>query len=848
MIATEAVVMKRWLPKNSRWIWLPGEEKPSNAYARFARRFTMVNIPETATVHISADCKYLFYINGEVMGRGPVTTDPEYKQVDVYKISGSLLRRGENVIAALVLHRQNKTSRLYPVRGGFILQFDSEEVSFGTDGNWKARWAVEYKSDTPYMTHQYGQQEWCDGRKIPSGWESAGFDDSKWDNALTIRDSERYWPRELELRAVPHMLRERICPAKLVSFFGLSSSGADENWEPARSIMNGYPTSSVVAWNPDNIVHPENGPAVFQENQGDGVGVVVDMGEEMYGFPFIDIECPAGATVDIGHGEILSRNRIQTVLFPGRVAEQRYADRYITREGRQRFEIFDSKGCRYLEIHFNKLADFYTGAKVIIHGVGIMRSRPPIKDVSCFECSDPALNSIWNICLRTALVKCQDWHICDAQREQNNWPEIFQDMLYFQSFGRVEMVRQMIHQFCRSQLKNGFILSTFPMIQDKSREDVTEDDLYIFSTIAFPLIIYLDWLYGGADNRQPYWLDCCSMAIEALLKHKNSGGILTDLPGCNWVEWSGLDARDKKSGAKNSWEVTVWNAFMILMLEKLAEMAEYYGKTEYVKRWREEAEIIRKAAGVRFWSEKRGAYIDGIYDGIPSVFISQSTNAMAVLARMGDEERLERVLETTENSQECDVPSAINMMAMYHEALQSMDMDTEVIERIKRKWEYMLEHGATTTWEGENALEGNGGLCFGFAGHPLNYMARTILGITPLAPGYSVFSIRVDTKGLDYARGEIVTPTGMISVEWEDTGKEMTLNLRVPEGCRAIIGLPRTDKGGFYSAGEVCGKPVELHKDYIASCTFLREKMPVFMVNEGEHKILFSKGRDTNYR
>jgi len=46
----------------------------------------------------------------------------------------------------------------------------------------------------------------------------------------------------------------------------------------------------------------------------------------------------------------------------------------------------------------------------------------------------------------------------------------------------------------------------------------------------------------------------------------------------------------------------------------------------------------------------------------------------------------------------------------------------------------------------------------------------------------------------------------------------------------------------------VCGKPVELHKDYIASCTFLREKMPVFMVNEGEHKILFSKGRDTNYR
>jgi len=127
-------------------------------------------------------------------------------------------------------------------------------------------------------------------------------------------------------------------------------------------------------------VHPEKGPALLEETAGDGVGIVVDLGEEMLGYPFIEIECPAGATVNIG------RNRIQTVLMPESRAEQRYADRYITREGRQRFEIYDTKGCRYLEIHFNKLADFHKGAKVIIHNIGLVKSEPPFEMVSNFTC------------------------------------------------------------------------------------------------------------------------------------------------------------------------------------------------------------------------------------------------------------------------------------------------------------------------------------------------------------------------------------------------------------------------------------------------------------------------------
>ena len=109
--------------------------------------------------------------------------------------------KGENVIYSLVLQRHNKTSKLWPVRGGFILQLDTDSISLGTDNSWRARWAIEYKSDTPSMTHQYGQQQWVDGWLIPAGWQKSGFNDSRRLKALKVKDSEKYWPVELELRS-----------------------------------------------------------------------------------------------------------------------------------------------------------------------------------------------------------------------------------------------------------------------------------------------------------------------------------------------------------------------------------------------------------------------------------------------------------------------------------------------------------------------------------------------------------------------------------------------------------------------------------------------------------------------
>jgi len=830
-----------WIAEIGKWIWLEGEEKPNNVYVQFRKTFTLAQVPAKAIVHASADCKYLLFINGAPAGRGPITTDPKYKQVDVYNVA-PYLKAGENVIAALVLQRHAKTSRLWPVRGGFLLEFSSPGLCFGTDGTWKSRRAVEYKSDAPLMSHQYGHQEWLDARKAESGWMLSGFNDQSWKNALVVAEAGSNWPKALEIRTVPHMLREVRYPTRLVGYFSSGGNGrTPENYyEPAKQMQVSYMGSSVLLWNEEGIIDPARKPVVFQENNSDGLGFTVDLGEEMFGYPFIEFEAPDGAVVDLGHGEVLGRNHVLTVLMPESPAEQLYADRYYSRGGRQRWEIFDTKGCRYLEVHFRNLAADANGKKQVkIHQIGFIRSRAPAQKETEFRCSDELLNRIFEICRRTMEVKNQEWHICDISREQNIWIEPFQEMVHLQIFGKLEMHLKTLQAFGRGQLADGFIPSTIPSIFEG---EPTAQNQYLEPSVAYPIVTYLDWLYGGRDSRHGEMLAVCERIFAAIGKYIDKDYILKNTPGSHWCEWSGIDTRpsDVNMNVKDTWEVTFFSGQIILSLECGAKLAEAFGKQDLAQQWLRLSQNLRQAAIKRYWSGERKAYMDGIYDGKMSDSVSQTTNAMAILARLGDEVRLKTIARTITNPKTYDVPSQVNQTTFLHEALGMLEMDGEVPHAIRRLYKKMLDQGATTTWESEFALERSCGCCFGFAAHPLWYMVHNYLGVIPLDEGYKTFSVRIAPHDLEYAAGKIATPRGYIEVAWRKTPQGLELELTVPESTRAVIGFPRGQGLEGSQKMNIDGHVVSPAPQTIALSTYLHSRLPGGNLEVGKHRIEFS--------
>jgi hypothetical protein len=450
------------------------------------------------------------------------------------------------------------------------------------------------------------------------------------------------------------------------------------------------------------------------------------------------------------------------------------------------------------------------------------------------------LNQIFDMCRRTADVLCQDWYICDAQREQNRWVEPFQGWVYLQAYGKVEMLRSTIEAFSRDQFSNGFIPSTSPSIFETEDTKNLEFNQYLFSAYGLPFMVYLDWLYGGNDDRQNHWLDVSDRCFNGIFQYLGPDGVLVNMPGSHFVEWSALDTRPSDCGkpVEESSEVTFYNAFAVFVLERMSDLALEKNRNKLADKWREMAGNLREAANKRYYNEKYEAYIDGIYDGIPSESVSQTTNAMAILARLGNSQRLKKVIKTTKDPNRSFVPCTIASMVLYNEALESIHNDDDISSVIRSEWGKMLDMDATTTWESVEALERNQGLCFGFSAHPLNYMVRNYLGIVPLKAGYKTFSVRIKPSNLEFAKGKVATPYGYIEVDWRDENDEIALNLTVPTNCKAVVTSPCKKNSHSKPTIIINGKKAELKPHDVAVNTFLREKYPAIIVESGAHKII----------
>ena len=132
-------------------------------------------------------------------------------------------------------------------------------------------------------------------------------------------------------------------------------------------------------------------------------------------------------------------------------------------------------------------------------------------------------------------------------------------------------------------------------------------------------------------------------------------------------------------------------------------------------------------------------------------------------------------------------------------------------------WGGMLQMGATTFWEDfsidwmENAarideevpegmidIHGDYGaycykgfrhsLCHGWSSGPIPFATEYILGVTPVEPGYKTVRVKGNLGDLEYARGTVPTPKGVISVfHRKGTDGKIATRVEAPDGIEVIL-------------------------------------------------------------
>jgi len=208
LIKIEQDELGKRLQSSFIWTDLPKERK--GVAVGFRKSFDLKSKPKDAVLHLFADARYILWVNGNYVDRGPARfqpNGPEYDSIDIAKF----LHPGKNALALLVVGNLSggKVMRHEP---GLTVSLDIDgKTALLTDDSWRWSDGTRFRAAGASWAN-LGETE-VDARIEDGDWTQADYHDEKWKNAVPI--TSKSWGPLTALR-IP-MLREKPVPFHLAT-------------------------------------------------------------------------------------------------------------------------------------------------------------------------------------------------------------------------------------------------------------------------------------------------------------------------------------------------------------------------------------------------------------------------------------------------------------------------------------------------------------------------------------------------------------------------------------------------------------------------------------------------------
>ena len=800
--------------QRASWIWsaeathaapAPDAATPSHYQVRLFRRTFEVADAKTARleVHVSGDSRYLFFCNGELVGRGPAKGAVNHHFYESLDLT-SRLRPGRNVLAALVLdmsrvaHRPTQLGAPCSVMtyaGGFVLDgvvggageagagAAAEDVS--TDASWKVAvdTAHRFQNEATTFEGYQGYFEHRVSRLIPSGWTAVEFDDARWPAATVLYKAELLVNRRdptspygLVPRMIP-ALEERALGAPFKEVFLPGGRDAPADW------------SKLVEGGTALTVPPHT-----------TVEVMVDVGELTTGFPQVATTGGAGSTVLLTYAEalrlpwgtpgakLLGRQQPLANLashfadestgwtFDRRGKISGWRDRWepagnagATPAGTgEIFEPLHWRAFRYIGIAVT------TGdAPLEIRALGYRFTAYPYHVAAEFACSDVRLERIWRAALRTMrLCSHETFEDCPYYEQmQYAGDTMITSKLAMLTTGDCRLTKQALYHFDWSRLSDGLTQSRFPsrlvqIIPSWSLHWITCARDYV--ACSGDVAVLRDLLPGFRA------------VLDWFRRHGEADGLPAKLPYWNITDWCPWWPRGVVPGSATG-PTCIIAAQYIVALDETAGLCRLIGREREAAELAAEADALRVSLHARFWSEAEGLYFDR--PGGPE--ISQYGNAWAVVCGAAGARERAILLKRFPH----DEKLAPGSFFWWHTGFRAL-ADCGGYDRMPEflgPWHESVEAGLDTFVE-ENSYWRS--LCHAWSAHPAIEFLTRVLGVTPTAPGFGAIAVEPRLCGLTRASGKVCTPRGPVTVAWRREGGQFFLEIEAPRDTPVRVTLP----------------------------------------------------------
>jgi len=801
----------RW---RSRWIWFerpaivtetatrPVQADPRDSIGMLRRTLHLADVPASVPARIWVDGRYVLCVNGSEVARGPVRSDPRMAHYDVVDL-GEALHVGDNVITITARHFGAATSWWMPVPASYTLGAGSVvfEALVGdqwvvADRSWRASagsaWTpVPVPGDVACLP-----LESFDARLHCHGWQLPDFDDADWSAAVEIMPMHTGAHGDPSPPSEPFgMLR----PPVRVAFPGgerhqaaLTGSvvvaGGTTCDDPVRQVLDDeaalvqrHPVSHGAVESGDAVAVAVDAAAARDADAADGVVIhSFDLGHIAAGTLELEVVDAVGGTVmDIAGAEHLDTDGRLVMLG------QHAGLRYVCAGGaRERFESFDNLGVRYLHASVRVPA----GAAQPGLAVAVRDRHRPRPSGPSFACSDPALNRIHAIGLRTVDLCALDAYVDCPTREQRAWTG---DSVVHQM---VDLVANPDWSMARWHPQLAAASRPDGMLPMAAASDFTDDDRTIVPDWSLHWVRSVHNLYRYTGDRELIagMLPSAERTLRWFESYLADDGLLHDVSGWLLLDWASVYSRGCSS---------ILNALWARALEDVADMATWLGNAGTAAWATRRRQAVSDGFDV-FWDERRGVYVDHVVDGIAQPVAAQHGGAAALAAGIVPAHRIPRVVDRlTDRSRlirhswvmdpvtvtggstgfvhlvtgypEPDWDVDEQMVAaepffryVVHDGLARAGR-ADLIADLCRDWQVFVDRGETTwpeCWTG-------GTRCHGWSSTPTRDLVVHVLGVTPAEPGYGSVRVEPALGGLDWARATVPTPHGLLTVEAHADGR-----------------------------------------------------------------------------
>lgn len=209
-IASQPFAMRA--SKKPSWIWPSSQAWIENRRACFVDSFLVESVEDPVLLNISAETRYIAYLNGAEIGRGPIRSPQDKKYYDQYDLS-SHLTVGDNYLSVRVWDYGWSTYQSLASTGGLIYEIVQAGICLTcSDSTTLAKLDTGHKNRTVKRNVNLGFGDHYDARVCDQNWITCPGITTNWPFAEEIESV----CEQLEVRPIRQFTTELRRPLRII--------------------------------------------------------------------------------------------------------------------------------------------------------------------------------------------------------------------------------------------------------------------------------------------------------------------------------------------------------------------------------------------------------------------------------------------------------------------------------------------------------------------------------------------------------------------------------------------------------------------------------------------------------